>query len=634
MKKKIAIFANTWNSDILSMFLNEFRKDLPEDSFDTFVFLAANSYGRPEENNKSECTIHTLPYLEDYACAIVFSQGLNSVAAREEIYDACQKAGVPTICIGDSHSGFYSVNVDNAHGMRELCEHLYEEHGARKFVFMGGPTDNDDSNLRLEVLREFAKEKNLPFSDDDVHYTDWEVRKAMEFVTNRYSTKENLPDVFICANDFLAISITIAMEVYGISVPDDVYVTGFDYVKSGRTYYPSIATVNQRYDMIGSICAKTIVSIEEGKDIPKTQYTSSGFIAGESCGCHSPRQEDELRKQYCHSLVGKEYQDNSRMGVIYGVRAAFQDSGRLSTLPQKLQDVIYNSDNLDIQNTYLMLDPILERVATEETRELPQLRFSEKMQVVLARRNGEPLDVKNLKRRELIPDYQSEGSNNIYFMMPLYIDTFVCGYFVMLYNDISVRDWIYQEFESCILQSLTYYKTNIRLTALNDKLSELMQTDALTSLKNRTAFENAKAVLRNHYLSQDNQRFAAVMFDLNNLKKINDELGHGAGDIYIKNSSELICNTFKHSPVFRIGGDEFVAIVKNSDYPERYELLEKFRSEVERLSNADVPPMKRVSVASGMADFDEIENEDIDTLFKKADERMYENKRLMKAGRN
>ena len=158
-----------------------------------------------------------------------------------------------------------------------------------------------------------------------------------------------------------------------------------------------------------------------------------------------------------------------------------------------------------------------------------------------------------------------------------------------------------------------------------------MQKDALTSLKNRTAFENAKAQLRNHYLADDGTRFAVVMFDLNNLKEINDEYGHGMGDIYIKNSSMLICNTFKHSPVYRIGGDEFVAIVKNDDYDKKEELLQEFRKVVAELSNPELPPEKRVSVAAGMADYDEIENENIDSVFKKADDRMYENKRKMKA---
>ena len=633
MKQKIAIFANTWNFDILSSFLKGFNKTLPENSFDTFMFLAANSYGRPEDNNKSECTIHTLPYLEDYCCAIVFSQGLNSVEVREKIYEACQKAGIPTFCVGDEHPDFYGLKVKNDYGMRELCEHLHKKHNAKRFVFFGGPADNDDSNLRLNVLREYVKENGLTLNEEDIYFTNWEIRKCMDVIVEKYNTKDKLPDVFVCANDFLAVSAGMSLTTIGLKVPEDTLLTGFDYVKTGQNYYPSIATVNQKYDELGYVCAKSIIRVLDGDDVDKVQYTSSEFIAGESCGCDNPRNENEQRKRYCHELVGKEYEQNARTGIIYGIRAGFQESGRFSTLPQKLQNVFYPSNHKEIQTIYMCLDPTLERIATEEISELPQFRFSDKMQVILARREGKVLDIKSVTRREIIPDYQKEGPNTTYFCMPMYVGTFVCGYLSMVLTDVGLRDWIYQEYASCMLQSLSYYKTNIRLTALNDKLSELMQTDALTSLKNRTAFENAKNALRNQYLSDSGQRFAAVMFDLNDLKKINDELGHGAGDIYIKNSSELICNTFKHSPVFRIGGDEFVAIVKNSDYDERFELLDKFRNEVQRLKQEDIPLMKRVSVACGMADYDEIENEDIETLFKKADDRMYENKRLMKTGR-
>jgi GGDEF domain-containing protein len=52
------------------------------------------------------------------------------------------------------------------------------------------------------------------------------------------------------------------------------------------------------------------------------------------------------------------------------------------------------------------------------------------------------------------------------------------------------------------------------------------------------------------------------MFDLNDLKHINDRYGHERGDEYIVNCCRLICQVFKHSPVFRIGGDEFVALLR------------------------------------------------------------------------
>ena len=632
MKKKVAVFANMWNADIVSSFLNGYYGALKKETADTFVFLAANSYGRSENNNLSEVSIHSLPDLTTFDAAIVFSQGLNSNLVRDKIYENCEAAGIPTFCIGDIHPGFHGVMVKTANAVRELCDHLYTEHNVRKIAFFGGPKDNGDSNARLEAVRAYAKEKGLDFTDDDVFYTNWEVRKCMTVIDEKFSDKNNLPDALIFANDFLAMSAVMSLEVKGIIVPEDIIVTGFDFAKTGQTYYPSISTIDQRYDLMGEFCARSIADLIEGKEVPAETYIDGEFKAGESCGCINPRNEDLQRREYCHRLSGKEFEDNYRMGIIYSIRAAFQESSKFASLPAKLQNALNYTINSDCENYYVLFDPTIERIATEEPEELPKFQYANKMQVVVAKKNGKPLRVDyTICKTEIVPEYDGEGDNEIYFVMPLYIDTFVVGYFVMTQSPSGMRDWVYQEYESCFIQSLTYYKTNLRLAALNDKLSELMQKDALTSLKNRNAFENAKALLKNRYLAQDGTRFAVVMFDLNNLKEINDEYGHGMGDIYIKNSSVLICNTFKHSPVYRIGGDEFVAIVKNDDYDKKDELLKEFRDAVLELSKPEIPPERRVSVAAGMADFDEIENENIDSIFKKADDRMYENKRKMKA---
>ena len=66
MKKKIAVFANTYNSDIITSFLEGFERALPKKKFDTFIFLAANSYAKPDEINLSETSIHDFPNLEDF----------------------------------------------------------------------------------------------------------------------------------------------------------------------------------------------------------------------------------------------------------------------------------------------------------------------------------------------------------------------------------------------------------------------------------------------------------------------------------------------------------------------------------------------------------------------------------------
>ena len=113
---------------------------------------------------------------------------------------------------------------------------------------------------------------------------------------------------------------------------------------------------------------------------------------------------------------------------------------------------------------------------------------------------------------------------------------------------------------------------------------------------------------------------------------INDMYGHEKGDTYIKNSCRLICNTFKHSPVFRIGGDEFVSIAQNDDYEKRHELLSGMREHMKVLKEKgdSVPLTERISIASGMAEYDRTLDEDFSSIFKRADELMYENKYNMK----
>ena len=83
--------------------------------------------------------------------------------------------------------------------------------------------------------------------------------------------------------------------------------------------------------------------------------------------------------------------------------------------------------------------------------------------------------------------------------------------------------------------------------------------------------------------------------------------------------------------MFRIGGDEFIAIAVHDDYTLRYELLNGMRERMAELNaNPDFSPIDRLSIASGMADCFEHMGDDYSAIFRRADTRMYENKRQMK----
>ena len=122
------------------------------------------------------------------------------------------------------------------------------------------------------------------------------------------------------------------------------------------------------------------------------------------------------------------------------------------------------------------------------------------------------------------------------------------------------------------------------------------------------------------------------MIDLNSLKLVNDLYGHEKGDIYITGSCSIICMIFDHSPVFRIGGDEFLVILENTDYKFRDQLMAALKSSVEgNITKIDCNPWEKFSLAAGIAVYNPDIDKDVSTVFKRADKSMYTNKQRMKA---
>ena len=166
-----------------------------------------------------------------------------------------------------------------------------------------------------------------------------------------------------------------------------------------------------------------------------------------------------------------------------------------------------------------------------------------------------------------------------------------------------------------------------------NKMDVLAYRDSLTGAGNKAAYEKAVNRLEWDILA-DNGEFAIVMADLNYLKNINDTYGHDKGNDYIKGMYDLINQAFQKSPIFRIGGDEFLIIVQNEEIPKCEEYIQKIKENMKTLMhNRSLEPWERVSTAIGYAVFDADKDDSIDSVFKRADAAMYEDKRSMHAER-
>jgi diguanylate cyclase (GGDEF)-like protein len=169
----------------------------------------------------------------------------------------------------------------------------------------------------------------------------------------------------------------------------------------------------------------------------------------------------------------------------------------------------------------------------------------------------------------------------------------------------------------------------VRLREREELLRLSANRDSMTGLRNTTSY-TAWVSQFDKEIENNGFDFGVVMLDLNNLKETNDTYGHEVGDELIKTSAGIISEVFKRSPVFRIGGDEFLVVLQNKDFENREELFELLDSRCRSTfvsENAQIP----IGIAMGFARFEPGRDLRFADVFKRADNAMYENKRNAKS---
>ena len=183
------------------------------------------------------------------------------------------------------------------------------------------------------------------------------------------------------------------------------------------------------------------------------------------------------------------------------------------------------------------------------------------------------------------------------------------------------------------LLSTTFENMIMNLREHENLQHRLAHRDSLTGLRNTTSYKGWVTEFDNK-IKEGNVSFGIAVFDINYLKEINDTHGHILGNELIVTASRIICDIFKRSPVFRIGGDEFCVILQNGDLEDKEALFLRFDSKCATTyidnDNIKFP----VSIAKGFSEFDSDNDTQFSEVFERADYEMYKNKRSMKVSNN
>ena len=192
-------------------------------------------------------------------------------------------------------------------------------------------------------------------------------------------------------------------------------------------------------------------------------------------------------------------------------------------------------------------------------------------------------------------------------------------------NTVIVTGLFIMALSAMLINHLSMKKWESQAVAERDAARETAFKDQMTGAKSKAAYLQHEKEINKAIEEGTQDPFAVVVCDVNGLKKINDTLGHKAGDEYIRKAFEMICDIFQHSPVYRIGGDEFVIILTGRDYVIRRELLLTLHDRsVEHIGREEVV------VSGGLSEFRSGSDRTYHAVFERADGLMYDEKQLLK----
>ncbi len=510
--------------------------------------LNADLYWNGESVPAEAAVFEHIPY-DQVDAVVLMDEKIKSHLVSDDIISRASKAGVPVIVVDGTYDNTIGIFFDYRKGFEAVVRHVIEDHHITRPHFMAGIVGNKFSDERLEVFKEVLADNGIEFRDDMVSYGEfWAVpaRAAAEEILKR----DTLPQAVICGNDIMAINVCDVFKNAGISIPDEVLITGFDGYDEAFMSTPGIATVNCDVTLLAKEAGRAVSDCIEKKS-KDAYYVVPELVKNESCGC--PRCAD-----ISNSIALKRfntnfyrYQDDIRMVHDTTAKMLGQDSMEhcigciRSWFTRFVWSCIVDSDCLRSDINFFLEDGRSGRYSLIYDGTIEEDRVSD-----FDTDNVVP-HLNELLGAHFPPVFQSLD----------YMDKHM-GYICYSFPDYEITEYAKSTAITDMISAGLGGYINMRCQHyLINKVQEMYKIDALTGLYNRMAFREAFDELKNDP-ANEGKPLTVIMADLNHLKQINDTLGHEAGDKAIASVADALKSSCPPDTLFvRFGGDEMLSFI-------------------------------------------------------------------------
>jgi len=231
---------------------------------------------------------------------IILPSIINNYAVKDRLSEILGRfEGIPVVSISVAVPGYPCVLIDNVTGIRTLVTHLYRDHGRRRIAFLSGPENNSEAQDRLSGY--FAGIEDCGITSDDryIYCGNFRYSGGAEGIRYLFSGAFTPPDAIIYANDLSAQGAYEALTQLGLSIPDDVAVSGFDNMSNTEFLNPPLTSVEQDFELISENAVDLMVRALGGDRSTAAVTLSTRIIYRRSTGCTTElcRHDDAQRAE-------------------------------------------------------------------------------------------------------------------------------------------------------------------------------------------------------------------------------------------------------------------------------------------------------------------------------------------------
>ncbi|MBR5512809.1 MAG: substrate-binding domain-containing protein [Ruminococcus sp.] len=390
--------------------------------------------------------------------------------------------GKPVMLLdSQEHKLFESTAIDDCTAFEQITDHLIDVHGYKKIYCLTGPKKFFVSEERMRGFVTSMKNHGLSFRKERCLYGDFWKNAAEELAAKIIRGDIDRPEAVVCGNDISAIALTEALIRGGISVPEDIAVTGYDASEEGKSNIPRIASYRRPNFQLGAEAFRRIYRLITGKICRKVRDEMGNFCPAQSCGCDNPplqalSRQDRMLRAYEDDILHRD--------MLFDIT----NTSNPEDFADRLDNYTYYIHKMKHMNICLTK----KYIDCKNGKLTDSLTFEtgDEMKVVLSK-DGAFRRFDNItffSSEDILPDYNEELPYPLaYFITPLHFNDNFFGYSSISFGKLPMS------FSELYLHWINYINValeQVRIKSILDKTiikaSHAMHYDNNTGLLNRT----------------------------------------------------------------------------------------------------------------------------------------------------